>query len=38
VVLLEGRKQKKYQKGVVSGILLYKDKHEIIQSEIEMTL
>lgn len=27
VVLIEGRKQKKYQKGVISGILLYKDQH-----------
>ena len=27
VVLIEGRKQKKYQKGVITGILLYKDKH-----------
>ncbi len=37
-MLLEGRKQAKYESGVLQGILLFKEKEEIIQSKIELTL
>ena len=38
IVLLEGRKQTKYENGFYEGILLYKDKGEIVQQKIELSL